>query len=158
MFAYCNNNPANFKDSSGKIPDSFAGQFGQLLGEFLYELLTGDDHPSNETESVERTIIEKQNELVGRPGKAMWKAWVHTQELQVEQKYNQDMTIKREVESWGDNPVRGMDFATMTTSNILTYAGYVSFVLGPTVGGGASLLIGAICGIWTTLRYFEVIS
>ena len=83
MFAYCNNNPANFKDSSGKIPDSFAGQFGELLSEFLYELFTGDDHPSNETESVERTIIEKQNEQIGQAGNALldsFMRWCNHQE------------------------------------------------------------------------------
>ena len=83
MFAYCNNDPTNLLDRSGKIPDSCAGQFGELLSEFLYELFTGDDHPSNETESVERTIIEKQNEQIGQAGNALldsFMRWCNHQE------------------------------------------------------------------------------
>ena len=47
MFAYCNNNPVNYVDSSGKYSYSFAsdyaGWIGQLFGEWLYEIITTDE-------------------------------------------------------------------------------------------------------------------
>ena len=64
MFAYCNNDPTNLLDRSGNIPDTFAGWFGELLGEVLYEMFTGNDHPSHETDSVEREIIKTQVDTV----------------------------------------------------------------------------------------------
>ena len=64
MFAYCNNNPVRYQDQDGRAPDSFGGMVGELIGEFLYELFTGNSHPSHQTRYVDQTIIEKQNKLI----------------------------------------------------------------------------------------------
>ena len=83
MFAYCNNNPVNACDKNGKAPDTFAGWVGEELGKLFYEWLTGDDHPSHQSESDNRTVTEKQNEQIGQAGNALldsFMRWCNHQE------------------------------------------------------------------------------
>ena len=64
MFAYCLNNPVNGADINGKSSDSYAGWIGELVGAFIYELITGDDHPSRQTEEIEQIVVREQTKMV----------------------------------------------------------------------------------------------
>ena len=64
MFAYCNNNSVNATDKNGKAPDTAAGWIGEEIGKFIYELITGEDHPSRETERIQTEIAKKQVDIV----------------------------------------------------------------------------------------------
>ena len=33
---------------------------------------------------------------------------------------------------------------------------YVSFVAAPTLASGVGLVVGVVCAVWATLRYFEI--
>ena len=57
---YCLNNPVNLYDKTGKTADSYAGWGGGLIGEWLYELITGKTHPNKQARELENQIIEQQ--------------------------------------------------------------------------------------------------
>jgi hypothetical protein len=57
MFAYCNNNPVNRKDSSGTSPDDFAGWIGSEIGKWLYQIIATD--PDERDISGELTLNAK---------------------------------------------------------------------------------------------------
>ena len=66
------------------MPDTFGGWFGELFGELLYEMITGEDHPSSETKTIEIEIIQKQNKVVGKATKATWDAYMRSYDMQQE--------------------------------------------------------------------------
>lgn len=84
MFAYCLNNSVNFCDKSGETADSYAGWIGEQLGKLIYEWITGDDHPAQETERIERDIIQKQNDMIQSGARALWNAYQRAYELEQE--------------------------------------------------------------------------
>ena len=84
MFAYCNNNPVNACDKNGKAPDTFAGWIGEEIGKFIYELITGEDHPSREAERTEAETTQKQNEMIQGGAKALWDACMRGYNIQRE--------------------------------------------------------------------------
>lgn len=47
MFTYCLNNPVNYSDEDGDSSDSIAGWIGELIGKWIYEIISTD---SNETD------------------------------------------------------------------------------------------------------------
>ena len=89
MFVYCLNNPVNHADKTGMTSDSYAGWIGEQLGELLYELFTGDDHPSHQTRELENQIRQEQNKAIGNVFKSIWVAcmrgYTQQQETQIQE-------------------------------------------------------------------------
>ena len=75
MFAYCNNNPVNSSDRDGEHSDSYYGWLGEEIGVFLYEWITGTDHPSKQTKALENQMVSTQNKMIADATKAMWDAY-----------------------------------------------------------------------------------
>ena len=55
--------------------DSYAGWIGELVGAFIYELFTGDDHPQQQIKEREVQVIQEQNEIIADATKTMWDAY-----------------------------------------------------------------------------------
>lgn len=89
MFAYCNNNPVNACDKNGKAPDTLAGWIGEEIGKFIYELITGEDHPSRETERTEAETTQKQNEMIQAGVKVLWDAYNSSIQRENDMQYRQ---------------------------------------------------------------------
>lgn len=163
MFAYCLNDPVNCSDERGKSPEDPGAIAGQGLVMFLWELITGEEHPFRQQEAVNTQIQQEQLELVGNAindaRQTFWDVYKHRVELEVEAQYQRDMAVRKH---WGyinsSTAVRG-DFVAMTVANIGTYCTYVSLAtaVSPTVGGVILLVSGIGCSIWTTLRYYGII-
>ena len=86
MFAYCLNNPVNLHDENGEAADSYSGWIGELLGEWIYELITGKDHPGRQTAALETQVIVAQNKMVTDAAKTMWDAYQRGYTIQQEGK------------------------------------------------------------------------
>ena len=93
MFAYCLNNPICFYDKSGEYADSYAGRIGEELGKLIYEWITGDAYLSQETDSKEWEIAQKQNELIKRGAKALWDASMRGYNIQQEAQRQDDAAL-----------------------------------------------------------------
>ena len=64
MFAYCLNNPICYHDDGGTMADNYGVDVGVDFGVFLYELLTGREHPHRETKQLEQKITQEQTQHV----------------------------------------------------------------------------------------------
>jgi len=65
MFVYCGNNPVMFSDPTGMLFEiSPGGWVGRQIGELIYEWLTGEDHPNDQTDALENQIIMEQNKMI----------------------------------------------------------------------------------------------
>ena len=101
MFAYCLNNPVNYSDKTGMVVEDWADWAGELLGELLYELLSGNDHPSHQTRELENQVRQKQNAFLGNGLKAIgsgfksvWDAYMRGYALEQEaQRQEANMNI-----------------------------------------------------------------
>ena len=156
MFAYCLNNPVVLSDESGAI----AGWIGEQIGEFLYELFSGDDHPNNEAENLDNRIREKQLQSLKKGIKTFWDAYQHSIELEVQAQHEHDMMVIQTVEFLYDNPLIAIDAATTVVGTGLTYVGVAATVAGisiPIAGQIAMGIVGLSCGVWATCRIWEQI-
>ena len=93
MFAYCLNNPVNSADSEGTVADNYFGWAGEQIGIFLYEWITGDDHPQKQVQVLENQMIEKQTEVVTNGVKALGDAYMRSYNLQLEAQYRNSVAI-----------------------------------------------------------------
>ena len=89
MFAYCNNNPTNLYDKSGKMPDTLAGWIGEKIGEFFFECITGDDHPNKEAETLNNRIRQKQLQSAKKGAETAWDNYMRWTNLQQETQRNE---------------------------------------------------------------------
>lgn len=158
MFAYCLNNPVNYCDESGNWPDNYAGRIGEELGKLIYEWLTGEDHPAREAEQYDRDIIHNQAECFLNRIESTLRRKACQVEHEVCTQINQNMAVIAHWEDTFRSPVRTMDFAAMAYGNISAYGSYVSFAVAPSVGAGVLLVVTVVFSIWSTLRYYGIIS
>jgi len=95
MFAYCNNNPVNLMDRNGDSPDSIFAWIGEELGELLYEWITGNDHPSHQTETVEIAVVSEQNQMIADGASEMWDAYSeYAQDQEATQRRGAEMNLQ----------------------------------------------------------------
>ena len=93
MFAYCNNNPINYFDKTGRAPESLAGWAGAAIGEWLYELFTGRTHPNKQAQELENKIIAKQNETIVSVGKVISDAYNSSVAREAEAQHQNSMAL-----------------------------------------------------------------
>ena len=167
MFAYCRNNPIVLEDATGTADRACIYAESRIDDEPWRDHSPGGggiprrNYSSGSNyygEVADKFYTVRLLRCLGAVADALWDAYVHSNELQVQQQYQQDMTIKAQWEDIVSNPVRSGDFIAMTISNIGTYCAYVSFVANPALGAGVLLVLGAGASIWSTLRYYGVIS
>ena len=167
MFAYCNNNPVNYCDSSGASPITYCNGDRNPLFIGYYGCGGGGGGGSSQYEDIFEeldAIKDKTLDVICSVAEYCWDAYVHSNELQVQQKYQQDMAVRSfitgELDSWSDDPKRAGDFAANLGSATVWSIEYVAFAAGasiPVIGQGVLLGVGAVCLAWSTLRYYNVI-
>ena len=164
LFAYCLNNPINFSDYSGESADSYAGWVGEMIGRALYEWITGEDHPGRTEETLANEVRQTQINAAVAGANALWDAYVHSNELAVQQQYRRDMQIKdlfeTEIERWRTDPALAGDFAALSASAVSSYITYAAIAAGvsiPVAGQVVLFGVGAVCVVWAGLRYYEVV-
>ena len=86
MFAYCLNNPVMYIDPTGAIPfeEGFFDEEFQEAAKWLYEFLTGREHPDRQAQRKNEEIIEKQNEATLQFFSYLWDAYKRSYELEQE--------------------------------------------------------------------------
>ena len=177
MFAYCLNNPVNGCDPCGtcfhqwNFLDDCEECGGRTFGEKVEDAWEGFttwcedsyDHINGVNQQQQQTnneIVMQQNEMIGNGANAAWEAYVHSNELQVQHQYQQDMAVVSLWEDTFSSPTRFGDFVVMTFGNVSAYAAYAGLASASSVSLGPALVVGATiaAAVWSTLRYFEVIN
>ena len=179
MFAYCLNNPVIFIDPCGTCVHNWKLYDCERCAAFWNGVSTAVENAWNDVSefcvdaydkinSIERQqqmlddqIRREQIDMVNDAAGAMWDAYVHSNELEAERQYRQDMEIKAfvegEIERWTEKPSIAGDFAFMSIGYSTTYISYVAFAANPTVGAGVLLGFAVAGSVWSTLRYYEII-
>ena len=176
VFAYCGNNPVNGYDPCGTCIHNWrlydceeCAAFGNGVGEWFVDKYNRITNVHQQQTQLEVQIIMEQNEIVADATqavfvdvpKAMWNAYVHSNELAMEAQYRNDMATKHAIESeiasWRDDPARAGDFVFMVGGNITAYIGYAALAATPGVGPALSVAFGIASAIWGSLRYYGVI-
>ena len=151
IFAYCRNNPVNYFDKGGDRADSFFGWIGEELGKLIYECITGEDHPSRQTEVYENQIIMTQNKMVADTAKTMWDAYqrgyaLEQEAILLQAKSNIDMfdspeDIERSIDII--EATAGFSIAAYETAKIVSVAnppvGAVFWAIAGIVWGGRAI-------------------
>ncbi|MBR5272908.1 MAG: RHS repeat-associated core domain-containing protein [Clostridia bacterium] len=149
LYAYCDNNPVVRVDIGGQ------------LWEWIKELYGRNMAIQQQQQAVDTQIRQQYIDAVYDGVTAFWDAYVQSNELAAERKYQQDIAIKNAIEQelskWQEDPALAGDFTFMAIGNMGAYASYVSFVINPCLGAGVGLLVGLSGAVWSTLRYFEVV-
>ena len=165
MFAYCNNNPANCSDSTGtvakicltadgRIEDSPWRNHSPRGGGFVYhcnDITTQYDGDKFFTQILFRNI--------GKFAEKCWNAYVHSNELQVQNLHQQNMAVREHWDYVFANPERTNDFLAMVVADISAYWAYAKLAAASTVALGPILGTAFVVGgaIVTTLNYYGVI-
>ena len=167
MFAYCLNNPANFLDSEGSSAICVTnGDRNPLLIGHIGLGGGGGGGYGGSGNSGYKDIIEeisdKTNKAlrpIGTFAEHCWDAYVHSNELQVQQQYQQDMAVRDHFEDAFSSPERLNEYLVMVVTDISAYTTYVKFATASTVTFGpvAGVLAAAAGATLTTLSYYGVI-
>ena len=157
MFAYCNNNPVNFIDSSGYLP---------------YESNIASDRVMTCDASNRRfhtVVIVTPTEPIGKDVIAwfvnacntMWDAYVHGNELQVQQQIEKDMTIRKGVEILTNDPAMAVNLTVNSVGVLMSYVGLLGALGVLTMSTPVNIAVSAIgltCSLWgdygTTKDFF----
>ena len=171
MFAYCNNNPIMGCDPCGTCIHNWkfydcekCAAFWSGVGEWFVDTYDTITSVHQQQAQLQTQITMQQNEMIADAAGTVWDAYVHSNELQVQQKYQQDMTVRGaitgELESWSNDPARAGDFAANLGSATTGYIGYAALASGasiPVVGQWIVVGVGAVCVTWSVLRYYSVV-
>ena len=140
LFAYCCNNPVNYTDPKGQSAKDFSATAGQALGEFLYELLTGKEHPNKQVKEMETQIVKKQNDMISAGLEALYDTYMRGYTIQQQSQLQNSKALVDGLKYYRQNPrlaldlVRDMGAASSAVYTIATF----SIAGGPTgaiVGG-----------------------
>ncbi|MBQ4600361.1 MAG: RHS repeat-associated core domain-containing protein, partial [Oscillospiraceae bacterium] len=172
MFAYCLCNPVNGCDPCGtcfhrldfwndceKCGGKTAEDKWNNLVVWCTDAYNRIISINQQQDMLKMQIIARQNEMIADAGNAMWEAYKHSNELQVQQKYQHDMAVKAFWEDTFSSPSRLGDFASMTFTNATAYAGYATLATATTVttGGVVVVALTIAFAIRSTLQYYNLL-
>ena len=146
MFAYCLNNPVRYTDKDGEAADGYAGMVGEAIAVFLYELFTGNTHPSQQTQQLETQVIIEQNKLVGdavgNAAETVWDAYTRGHQIQQEAQYQNSCALIDGVEYFYNNPKK----AETTVRDMITVSSSASVLITTAIAGGPATAIWMAAG------------
>ena len=173
MFAYCLNNPVAHADAAGSAAKTCLTADGAIDDTPWWDHSPGGggiprrNYSSGSNyygEVADKFYTVRFFRAVGNGLEYLWNAYVHSNELQVQQQYQQDISVKNfisgELDSWSNDPRRAGDFAANLGSATVWSIECVAFAAGvsiPGIGQCVLLGVGAVCLTWSTLRYYNVI-
>ena len=171
MFAYCRNTPVNGCDPCGTCFHrwDFWNDCEKCGGKTIRDRWNNitawcaDAYDTiisvnQQQDMLNMQIAARQNEMIADAGSAMWEAYKHSNELQVQQKYQHDMIVKAHWEDTFSSPSRLVDFASMTFANATAYASYAALATTTvTTGGVVVVAVTTVFAIRSTLQYYNLL-
>ena len=174
MFAYCRNNPIVQEDATGTADRACIYAEGRMDEEPWRDHSPGGggiprrnygSYSNYYGEVADKFYAVKFFRAVGNGLEDLWNAYVHSNELQVQQQYQQDMMVIDVANFLTENPLTAIDVATGVVGTGLTYVGLAAAIAGITIPVGGQIImgvIGTVCGVWGMCRIgvviFEAIS
>ena len=168
MFAYCRNNPIVLEDATGTADRACIYAEGRINDEPWRDHSPGGggiprrnygSYSNYYGEVADKFYTVKFFRAVGNGLEYLWNAYVHSNELQVQQKYEQDMAVR---DHWNDgfsSPGRLRDFIGMSSAIITAYSAYVKLAMASSVAFGpiAGLIVALVPAVISILEYYGVI-
>ena len=165
MFTYCLNNPVAYNDSQGMIAKICLTADGEIEdspwrnhspggGGIIYHC---DDITTDYSGDKFFTQIVLRH--VGSFFEALWEAYVHSNELQVQHLHQQNMAVRDHWDYVFASPERTNDFLEMVVVDVSAYSAYVKLATASTVAFGPAVGCAFVVGgaIATTLTYYGFI-
>ena len=123
MFAYCLNSPITYNDKNGRSATRYGDEPFEDVVRRTYEWLTGEEHPSQDTERRERELTQKRHELYARA----WNAYVQVPTTQQKLKEQETEMI---LDLFAMHESRSMTLAVIGAELLFIESCYASSLVG----------------------------